>query len=191
MRKSIIKIDSIKIGQFSTALLKTIYMQQKILVIIAVSIVSFCFGQGAISEKDIKFAKAAAEGGLLEVKLGELSQSNAITQEVKSSGKAMIDDHSKANMELKNLAEKKKIAIPSSINAKEEEKYKELASLKGKEFDKKYSKYMVKDHKKDICLFKKEAKKGKDPELKSWASAQVPVLEHHLDMWKDSCKKIK
>jgi putative membrane protein len=45
---------------------------------------------------------------------------------------------------------------------------------------------MVKDHKKDIDAFKKEAEKGHDPDIRQWASGKVQTLEHHLDMAKSA-----
>ncbi len=47
---------------------------------------------------------------------------------------------------------------------------------------------MMHVHKKEIGLFKKEAKKGDDPEITKWAEGKVPTLESHLAMWKESCK---
>jgi putative membrane protein len=41
---------------------------------------------------------------------------------------------------------------------------------------------MVKDHKKDIDLFEREANNGEDADLKSWASGKLPTLKHHLEM---------
>ena len=145
----------------------------------------------AQSSKDAKFVKCTAEDGMMEVKLGQLGVSKASSQEVKAHSKHMIDDHSKANEELKALAAKKNITLPSSISEKQQKCYDKLAKLEGKEFDKKYAKQMKCDHKKAVCSFKKQAKKGDDQELKSWASGKVSTLEHHLDMWEAVCKKVK
>jgi len=50
---------------------------------------------------------------------------------------------------------------------------------------------MVKDHTKDVSAFKKEAKDGKDPDVKAWASKTLPTLEDHLKMAKDMSKSGK
>jgi putative membrane protein len=131
---------------------------------------------------DAEFAVAAADGGMLEVQLGELAVSQASSATVKKFGQSMIDDHSKANEELKSLAAQKNITLPSTLSDKNQKRYDELAGKSGVEFDKAYAKFMVEDHKEDIDEFKKEADKGNDPDLKSWASGKVPVLEHHLSM---------
>ena len=148
-------------------------------------------GMSAQSSRDIKFAKCAADDGMMEVQLGKLAQSKATSGDVKIHAQHMIDDHTKANEELKVLAAKKNIALPTAVSDKKQKKEQKLSQLNGKDFDKRYAKCMVHAHKKAICKFKKEAKRGKDAELKAWAQQKVPTLESHLSMWKEACKNLK
>lgn len=134
------------------------------------------------TKRDAEFAVAAADGGLLEVQLGELAVSQGGAASVKKFGQSMIDDHSKANEELKALAAKKNITLPTSLSDKNQKKYDELSGKSGVEFDRAYASFMVDDHKEDIEEFKKEAEKGHDADVKAWASGKIPVLEHHLMM---------
>src|SRR6266545_5185813 len=67
--------------------------------------------------KDTKFAKEAAAGGLMEVTLGELATKNAASQAVKDFGQRMVDDHGKANQQLKELAAQKGISLPTALPA--------------------------------------------------------------------------
>ncbi|MEI9920979.1 MAG: DUF4142 domain-containing protein [Bacteroidota bacterium] len=131
---------------------------------------------------DAEFAVKAADGGMLEVQLGELAQSKGVSQQVKDFGKMLVEDHTKANEELKALAQTKNISLPTTLGEDCQKKYDDIASKSGKDFDQAFTDHMVKDHKKDIDLFKKEADKGDDPDLKSWAAGKVPTLQHHLDM---------
>src|SRR4051812_20462780 len=50
---------------------------------------------------DHTFVTKAAQGGLAEVKLGQLATQKASSSDVKAFGQQMVDDHSKANDELK------------------------------------------------------------------------------------------
>jgi putative membrane protein len=142
-------------------------------------------------ENDTEFAVAAADGGMLEVQLGQLAQSNGSNPEIKSLGKMMVDDHSKANEELRNLATRKNISVPSQLSEKNQEKYNDFLEKTGKDFDEAYAEFMVKDHKEDLDKFKKEAEKGNDPDLKAWASNKVPTLEHHLEMAEQAERVVK
>ena len=164
---------------------------KKIFILFMMGCTSIITAQTTVSKKDKKFAECAAKDGLMEVKLGQLALTKASNAEVKKHAQMMVDDHTKANDELKGVASKKGIALPTALDEKQQKSYDKFAKLDGKKFDKKYSKCMVKDHKKALCLFKKEAKKGKDSELKSWANGKVATLEHHKKMWEETCKDVK
>ncbi len=142
-------------------------------------------------EDDTEFAVAAADGGLLEVQLGQLAVANGSTAEVKKFGQSMIDDHSKANEELKALAATKNISLPGVLSEKNQKTYEDLAKKSGLEFDKDYTDFMVKDHKEDIDDFKKEAEKGNDSEIRTWAAGKVSTLEHHLMMAESAHNAVK
>jgi len=94
----------------------------------------------------------------------------------------MADDHSKANDELKTLAQSKNITLPSEIGAEEKALRDRLMKLSGPAFDQAYMKAMVSDHFKDVNEFKVESKSGKDPEVKAWAAKTLPTLEEHLKL---------
>lgn len=130
---------------------------------------------------DAKFMVNAANGGMLEVTLGKLAQQKASSPQVKEFGMMMVNDHSKANAELKTLAGTKVITLPAILSNDKQKDVDDMAKLSGAEFDKKYTEYMVKDHKEDIEEFKKEAQDGKDAEIKAFAAKHVPILQHHLE----------
>jgi putative membrane protein len=121
-----------------------------------------------------------AKGGMAEVELGKLAADKASTDAVKKFGQRMVDDHSKANDELKTLAQSKNIALPSAIGPQEKALHDRLMRLSGPAFDQAYMRAMVNDHVKDINEFRIESKSGKDPELKAWAAKTLPTLEDHL-----------
>lgn len=137
-------------------------------------------------DKDAEFAVKAADGGMLEVKLGQLAQTKGRSQQVRDLGKMMVEDHSKANEELKAFAQAKDISLPTTMSDDCQKIYDKIASKDGKDFDQAFTDHMVKDHKKDVDAFKKEAEKGHDPDIRQWASGKIPTLEHHLDMAKSA-----
>lgn len=142
-------------------------------------------------EGDTEFAVAAADGGMLEVQLGQLAQANGSSAEVKTFAKMMVDDHSKANDELKAAAAQKNITLPASLGEKNQKKYDDLAGKTGEDFDKAYIDFMVDDHQEDIDAFKKQAENGNDADLKAWAAGKVPTLQHHLDAAKTAQDALK
>ena len=150
-------------------------------------------GQSAnrMAGADSTWARKVAQGGMAEVKLGELAKDHASSEAVKKFGQQMVDDHSKANDELKDIAGKKGITLPSGLDAKDQNTYDRLSKLKGAEFDRAYMADMVKDHRMDIAEFKREAGRGSDAELKAFASKTLPTLEHHLQMAQDAEGQLK
>jgi putative membrane protein len=129
---------------------------------------------------DTDFARAAAEGGLAEVKLGELAEDKATNKAVKDLGQRMVDDHTKADDNLKAVAAKDNISIPSQMDAKDQAAYTRLSQLSGAAFDRAYARDMVRDHETDIAVFRHEANDGKDATIKSFAAQTLPTLEGHL-----------
>ena len=61
-------------------------------------------GSSQLSAADQKFVKKAAQGGMAEVELGKLATQKASSDDVKKIGQRMVDDHTKANDQLKQIA---------------------------------------------------------------------------------------
>ena len=146
--------------------------------------------QKMLSSADTEFAMKAAQGGMAEVKLGQLAVGKASNPDVKAFGQKMIDDHTRLNDQMKQVASAENMTLPTDIDAKDQAVYDKLSKLSGAEFDKAYMKDMVKDHTEDVKEFQKEAKSGKDPQLKQLASTALPILQSHLQMAKDTEAKL-
>jgi putative membrane protein len=137
-------------------------------------------GEGSsLGAKDKTFMKKAAKGGVMEVAMGKMAEQNAQSDDVKSFGKRMVTDHSKANDELKSIASKKGVQLPSKEHS-------------GKwTSDKAYMDVMVKDHEKDLAEFKEEANSGSDPDVKKFADDTAKMVQEHLDLAKETQGKLK
>jgi putative membrane protein len=139
---------------------------------------------------DARFAKEAAQGGMAEVKLGQLAEEKGSNDTVKSFGKRMVEEHSKAGDKLKEVASRESITLPTDISAKDQATYDSLANLNGITFDRAYARDMVKDHETDVAAFQKEANAGRDDSLKNFASETLPTLEDHLKQAKEMMKTV-
>ncbi|WP_128546499.1 DUF4142 domain-containing protein [Larkinella soli] len=134
-----------------------------------------------VREDDSEFAVKAASGGLMEVELGRLAQQKAQSQRVKDFGAMMVEDHTKANNELKTLATAKNISLPATMGEEHRKHVDDLSKLSGAEFDREYIDLMVKDHDEDIKHFKEAADDAKDTDMKAFAAKTLPVLQKHHD----------
>ena len=137
---------------------------------------------GAMNSKDRDFVMDAAMGGLMEVELGQLAAQKGMSDAVKQFGQRMVDDHGKANTELMTLATSKGITLPTAIDDKHRQDVTKLSAMSGADFDRAYSKMMLKDHEKDVSEFEKQSMKGTDPDVKAFASKTLPTLQEHLTM---------
>jgi putative membrane protein len=136
-------------------------------------------GGSSLSEKDKTFMKKAAKGGMMEVSMGQVAEQKGQSEDVKSFGKRMVTDHSKANDELKSIAAKKGVQLPTKEHTSKWTS------------DKAYIDMMVQDHEKDLAEFKEEATSGSDPDVKKFADDTSKVIQEHLDLVKEIQGKLK
>jgi putative membrane protein len=133
---------------------------------------------GAGNDRD--FLVAAASGGMMEVELGRVAARQASSERVKQFGQRMVTDHGAANAELKKLAARKAIALPSRMTPEHETMAARLSSLKGAEFDRAYMKAMLEDHQGDVAEFRDKTMSATDDDVKAFATETLPKLEEHL-----------
>jgi len=145
---------------------------------------------GKLSTADRKFFTAASQGGMLEVELGKIAAEKASNPDVKAFGQRMVDDHSKANDQLKQLAAQKNVTLSDKLSPAKQKQVDKFNKLSGAAFDSSYMSNMVSDHKEDVAEFKKESKSAKDTDLKAWAGTTLPTLEDHLKMAEDTKAKL-
>lgn len=208
-------------------------------------------GKSEVSSSDRRFVTEAAEAGQSEVAHSQLALQRATNEDVKSYAKRMVDDHTKANQELMQLASSKGIALPqgtmdlhsgqttglnpasvqtpesgqqptvrregqpqsgsqpgfqtgqqgatqataqtsgqTQTQSKHRQSIDKLSKLSGADFDREYMRQQLKAHEKAISLFERQANKGKDTELKTFASNTLPTLREHQQMARDTAGKV-
>ncbi len=147
-------------------------------------------GDAVVTGGDLAFMNDAAPGGMAEVEFGKLAATKAQNAEVKAFGQKMVEDHSKANEELKQLAAQKKVTLPPDVTPKHKEIMDKLSKLSGADFDKEYVKAMVEDHEKDVAAFENVSKTAADADVKAFATKTLPTLKMHLEMIKGMADKM-
>lgn len=130
--------------------------------------------------KDKRFVAKALESGMMEIQSGSLAVDYAVSNEVKEFGRMMVEEHRKANLDLKELAQQNGYSVNDVDTTSIAMQVKKMAELQSDDFDRKFMKQMVKDHEKVIMLFEKEVKQGSDEEILTWAESTLPTLRKHL-----------
>jgi putative membrane protein len=139
-----------------------------------------CQGAFAAGESD-DFVEDASAKGVAEVEAGKLAQEKGTAADVKTFADMMIKDHTAANAQLKSLAQAKKLEVSDDAMLLDKAKAMILDLRSAKSFDQAYANNQVKAHETTIELFEEEAKDGKDPELKAFATEMLPKLKTHLE----------
>ena len=140
--------------------------------------------QAQLSHEDREFIDDAAQGGQLEVKLGQVVVKRGASDEVKRFAQRMIDDHGKINQRLTDVARQNGVAVPQELDKKHQEQLDKLSQYSGSKLDEEYISATVSAHKDDVSAFEKEAKDTKDPALKQFAASTLPTLQEHLELAK-------
>ena len=165
-----------------------------------------------VSSNDKSWVNDQLSDGMAEVELAKLAKEHASNADVKAFAQMMIDDHTKAGDQLKQIATQ--YAIPQD-DAKVDDKHQnlmdKLSKLNGMDFDKEYMSAMVDDHQDAVQDLRSRADEdrslsdrvtGKNPEnpaavkpeqadnhvdaaINQWAANTLPTIEHHLDRAKE------
>jgi putative membrane protein len=149
------------------------------------------FAQNApLDKKDKEFIEKAAAGDMLEVEAGKMAQSKSQNADVKAFGSMLSTDHTASGEEVKALAQKKGVTLPTTLPKKDQKKLDKYA--KAKDFDKTFiHEQGIEDHKHDIKDFEKASKDAKDPDVKAFAEKTLPTLQKHLQRAEEIDKELK
>ncbi|TWF43363.1 DUF4142 domain-containing protein [Neorhizobium alkalisoli] len=139
-----------------------------------------------VAPKTEDFVAEAATSDMFEIESSKLAleRSDAAT---KTFAQQMIADHEKTTGELKGLVSsgKVKATIPAAMTSSQQDMLDKLKGLQGDDFTKQYHSDQQSAHEDAVDLFKRYGDGGDNADLKAWAAATRPALEHHLQMATD------
>ena len=136
-----------------------------------------------LSPIDMQFVTDAAHGGMAEVQLGQLALQRSKSAEVKRFAQQMIQEHTRANEQLMQLAAQKGITPPTTPGPKYEAAMTRLRQLSGEAFDRAYmNEAGINGHLESAAVYQRQAALGQDPDLKAFAARILPRVQGHLEM---------
>lgn len=128
-----------------------------------------------------EFVSKAYAGNLAEVQMAEMVQSKATNKQVKDFAKQLKDDHTKANQELKSLAQKKNIKLSDTLSSDKKNMLTEMKSMSATDLEESFMDMMEKEHQSAVKLYQKAVQDITDQDLNKYASNTLPTLKNHLD----------
>jgi putative membrane protein len=105
--------------------MKNRYLIMSVVLILAGS------GTQTLAKSDTAFLTEAIQINLV----GDLAQKSGGSDDVKSFGKMLVDDHTASNTKATSLAQSNGVTPPTEPKAAEKQKHDELAKLSGADFD--------------------------------------------------------
>ena len=145
----------------------------------------------SLSNADKQFMIAAAKADMTEAHEGQMAEDQANRADVKAFGKTLVQDHTEAYSQLKELAAKTGVTIPVGINTAKVPTIAQLVHLKGANFDRRFVDDEIAAHRQAIAVFKREAEHARDADVRAYATKMIPVLEKHLHLAEDCAKPTK
>lgn len=129
------------------------------------------------------FVTEATTSDMFEIESSKLALERS-DDATKAFAKQMVADHEKTTADLKGLVTsgKVKATLPTAMTDKQQSTLNDLKALQDNDFTKQYHSDQVDAHKDAVDLFKRYSEGGDQPDLKAWAGATLPHLQHHLDM---------
>jgi putative membrane protein len=150
------------------------------LIILAFAGISFAQQSVAyVSPQDSNFVKNASMDNQMQIKMGQLASQKGTSKEVKDFGQQLASDFTKRNQDLKEIAQNKGLPFANDIDTERQMKIDNIAKKSGGDFDRAFVSMLAQDNRNHIDQFEKEARDGKDAEIKSFASKELPVLRQH------------
>ena len=148
------------------------------------------------ADNDRAFVEKMGQANIAEVKLGQLAAERAANAQVKQFAGRMVNDHQKANGELKQIASKMAVQLPADLDAKHQELYDRLSKLKGPEFDREYMQAMVDGHQEVLGELERQTGSSErgvgtaggasqaNASVSGWAKNTLPDVRQHLEQAK-------
>jgi putative membrane protein len=136
-----------------------------------------------LSNSDDPFYIKASHTNLAEIQFGKLASAKG-SDKIKSFGRKMEADYSRAENELATLAKKQQVNIARHLDVTHKEILDSLKNLTGKEFDGAYIKNQLDDQQTAIDLFREESVNGIDSDARMYAGKYLPLLKMNLEMFK-------
>lgn len=136
----------------------------------------------SLANRDREFLEQAAQNGHAELSASRLALTKSRNEQVRSFAQRMVDDHTKANEELKALATSKNYQPPTEPSMLQKGKEMLISGLSDDSFDRRYISQMgVEAHEDNIELFDRASRDAQDVDVKAFATKALPQLRTHLE----------
>lgn len=147
---------------------------------------------GELSESDHEFLISAAQSGLTEIEGSRIALESDPSPEVRAFAQKMIDEHTRANEELRQLADRKGFTLPDEPSVAQRAELVALRALSGGPMNRAYAARIGEAaHENAVELFQRAASEAQDADIRAYAEKMLPKLQEHLKMARELREKVR
>jgi putative membrane protein len=133
-----------------------------------------------VSHKAKEFLKEAGQANQTEIAMSNVAESKSQNSAVKDLARMMRNDHQQNYAQLQTIALARGVTLEAAPDFMNQREINRLQKANDADFDKEYTKVMLKDHVKCIKRFDKAATEIEEQDVKQYAQSTLPALRRHL-----------
>jgi putative membrane protein len=137
-----------------------------------------------LSDRDNQYMTTVTEANTAEIQMSQTALGVSQSDAVKKFARKMIDDHTAAAAQVRELAAAVGFAPPTMLDSDHQRMVDGLKGKTGADFDKVYIMDQVDAHEAAIKATEDEANNGSNQQVKNLANELLPTLKQHLAMAK-------
>jgi putative membrane protein len=133
-----------------------------------------------VSHRGKEFLKEAAQANQAEIAMANVAENKSQNPQVKELAGMILRDHQQNYSQVQSLAQTHGVTVDTAPDWMNKREVEHLQKANDADFDKEFTKVMLKDHVKTIKRFDKAAADIEDQDIKQYAQNTLPALRHHL-----------
>ena len=142
----------------------------------------------SISHRGKEFLKEASQANQTEISMANVAESKSANTQVKDLARMMRTEHEQNYAQVQTLAQAHGVKLDTAPDWMNQHEINHLQKANDADFDKEYTKIMIKDHVKCIVRFEKAAADLEEQDIKQYAQNTLPALQHHLQKSEDAAR---
>ena len=141
----------------------------------------------ALAQPAPDYVRMAGASDKFEITEAQLAEQRSHNPRVLHAARMMVRDHTKSTAMIKAAVRHGMghNPPPPMLTSEQQSQLSELRGARGHDFDRLYVDQQVQSHQQALDLQQRYAQNGDAPELRRTAGEIVPVVQQHLDMWRD------
>jgi len=143
-----------------------------------------------VSHRAKEFLKDAGQANQTEIAMANVAEGKSQNTQVKELARMMRTDHEQNYGQLQTIAQNHGIALDAKLDMLNQHEVNRLQKANDADFDKEYTKVMLKDHVKCIKRFDKAVSDIEEQDVKQYAQSTLPALRHHLQKSEEAARSV-